>query len=560
MATKLGEAYVVIKAQLGPLRKGIRSARLMLSRLLVKQLSNLIKKGLAAPFKIALSFIKGIFRGIVKAAKTAVKAVVVAFTAITAAVIKAGGGFEFTMSRVQALTGTFTKETIPQFKELQKVAKQLGETTEFSARQVSEGMSFLALAGFETQKIIKAMPATLTLASTAQIELAQASNIAAKVMAGMGLTADELGRAVDVMAKAVTTSNTDIVALGDAMRFVGPVGKTLNKSLEEVVATLQSLAQGGFEGTMAGTQLRNAYSRLAGAIPAATKVMKKLGIETSTAAGKMLPMADIVDQFNDKLKGLTEVERTATLFAIFGQRAGPGFAKLLDRGGDSIRQFEKNLKGAAGTAATIARVQLDNARGDWIKLKSVVEGVLISIYDQIRGPARAGIQGLTQWFKDNKAEILEWSDKVYGAVLKAFGIFMEWANWFKTDWKGALKFAFDVAVDYFTRLAKIIGMLMQEAIFQISRRISTALFNAAENAEGYLQRGILGSLAKASSAVTRAAWRPTLEADLGSAARGEPISKNVTTPHQTRTIEEQKKTNTLLTSIIATLQPSVGGF
>ena len=56
--------------------------------------------------------------------------------------------------------------------------------------------------------------------------LFEAADIAAKIMAGMGLSADDLGNAVDVMAKAMTTANTDLTMLGDAFKFVGPMAKT----------------------------------------------------------------------------------------------------------------------------------------------------------------------------------------------------------------------------------------------------------------------------------------------------------------------------------------------
>ena len=120
--------------------------------------------------------------------------------------------FESQMARVKALTGAQGAE----FDKLEKTARRLGSTTVFSASQAAEAMSYFALAGFDVDKILGAIGPTLNLAAAGQIEIAQAADIAAKIMAGMGLSADELTGAVDVMAKAMTTANTDLTMLGDA--------------------------------------------------------------------------------------------------------------------------------------------------------------------------------------------------------------------------------------------------------------------------------------------------------------------------------------------------------
>ncbi|QDF27458.1 phage tail tape measure protein (plasmid) [Bacillus tropicus] len=95
-------------------------------------------------------------------------------------VITAGAGFEKTMSNVQAVTGA----SGDQMKEMNKVAKQLGSETKFSASQAAEGMSYLGMAGFKTNDIIAAMPGMLALASAGQLELGQASDIASILCQG----------------------------------------------------------------------------------------------------------------------------------------------------------------------------------------------------------------------------------------------------------------------------------------------------------------------------------------------------------------------------------------
>ena len=68
------------------------------------------------------------------------------------AMLKTAGDFEQGMNKVRAITQASEKD----FKALEDQAKELGKTTRFSAREASEGMSFLAMAGFETNEIMSA--------------------------------------------------------------------------------------------------------------------------------------------------------------------------------------------------------------------------------------------------------------------------------------------------------------------------------------------------------------------------------------------------------------------
>src|SRR5690606_5063865 len=110
-----------------------------------------------------------------------------------------------------------------------------------------------------------------------QLEIAQAADIAAKIMAGMGVEADNLGGAIDVLTKAMTTANTDLLQLGDAMKFIGPVAKTAGIAFEEVAAAVQLLSNAGIQGEMAGTTLRTGLLSLTSPGAEAAAKLKELG-------------------------------------------------------------------------------------------------------------------------------------------------------------------------------------------------------------------------------------------------------------------------------------------
>lgn len=168
-------------------------------------------------------------------------AVTTALGALTGQAIKTAANFEASMSRVSAITGATTE----QFEALEKQAMELGATTVFSASQAAEGMSFLAMAGFDTNEILAAMPGVLNLAAAGQMDLARASDIASNILTGFQLSAEESGRVVDVMAKAMTTANTNIEQLGYAMKYVAPVAASVGLSIEETAAAVGKLSDSG---------------------------------------------------------------------------------------------------------------------------------------------------------------------------------------------------------------------------------------------------------------------------------------------------------------------------
>src|SRR5690606_29752779 len=98
------------------------------------------------------------------------------------AILKTAGDFEAGMNRVRALTGA-TGET---FGALEEQAKLLGRTTQFTASQAADAMGFLAMAGFDANQILGAMPGTLELAASAQLDLGRAADIVSNILTGYG--------------------------------------------------------------------------------------------------------------------------------------------------------------------------------------------------------------------------------------------------------------------------------------------------------------------------------------------------------------------------------------
>ncbi len=323
-------------------------------------------------------------------------------------------GFEAQMARVRALTGAQAED----FARLEAEAKRLGATTVFSASQAAEAMSYFALAGFDVERILGAIGPALDLAAAGQIEIAQAADIAAKIMAGMGLSADELGNAVDVIAKAMTTANTDLLMLGDAFKFVGPMAKTAGLSLEEITAAIQLLSNAGVQGEMAGTTLRGMLLSLTSPSAEAERELARLGVRVLDDAGNVRSLTAIITDLEHALTGVGSGEKLRSLGTIFPARQAAGAAELVMQGADRLREATAALGDSTGTASRIAGVQLDTLKGDVTILLSALEGVAIAVGEAFGQELRAAVRGVTSFL----AALGTWITENHQVVLTTVGI------------------------------------------------------------------------------------------------------------------------------------------
>ncbi len=321
-------------------------------------------------------------------------------TKVTAPILAAGAAalytsvnFDDSMQKVRAMSGA----TGEQFEALRKQAMDLGRTTRYSASEAAEGMSFLAMAGFNVTEIMESMPAMLDLAAAGAIDLGTAADIASNILTGFNLSTSEAVRVADLMAAAASSSNTDIIQLGEAMKYVAPIAAGAGMSIEETTAIIGMLSDAGIQGSMAGTTLRQAISSLISPTGEAAKILEKYGIVATDAAGNMVPFADILDQL--QTSGMT----TAEMMEVFGARAGPGMVALVSQGSDALRDFTTELENSGGAARDMAEIMESGPGGAFRTLKSTLEDLMIQFGDIIADaimPFMDVLRNLISWFSN----------------------------------------------------------------------------------------------------------------------------------------------------------------
>lgn len=292
-----------------------------------------------------------------------------AVAAVIGGSVKVAADFEQSMAKVQAISGATGSE----FASLEKVAREMGAATIFSASEAAEGLSYLAMAGFDVEQQIGSLPAVLNAAIAGNMGLGDSANIVTNIMSAFGLTAEESGHAVDVLAKAANSANTDIPLMGEAFKMVAPVASALGFSIEETAAAIGELGNVGISGSQAGTVLRAALLALANPTGQTKDAMEDLNIEVLNAEGNMKSLPELIGHVSDRMKGLTDAQKTQYAAQLVGTQAASGFIALLEVGEDGLKDFTTELENSAGTAQKMADIQSDTLVGAFKEFQSAME-------------------------------------------------------------------------------------------------------------------------------------------------------------------------------------------
>ena len=301
-------------------------------------------------------------------------------------VIDAGAQYEATMNQFRAVSGA----TGEAFDVLNDQAMHLGSTTRYSATEAADAMYFLSSAGFSVAETYRAMPGILELAAAGNMDLATTADIATNVLSGYGMQVEDLSRVNDVLAVTFTNTNTNIQQLGEGMKYVAPVAQAAGIEFEETAAALGLLSNAGIQGTMAGTTLRGIITALIEPTGEAAEILDRLGINALDSTGNMRPLADIIDDL-----GGSSVT-TGELMTIFGQRAGPGMAALLDQGGAALRNQTEAGLNSAGAAADIAAIQMEGFEGAMHQVRSAVDGAKNTLFQSGIGEWAEGVANIVR--------------------------------------------------------------------------------------------------------------------------------------------------------------------
>ena len=307
--------------------------------------------------------------------------------------IAVGSGFEASMSQVAATMGITS--AAEEFDILSNAAKEMGETTKFSASQAGEALNYLALAGYDAEKAVSALPTVLNVAAAGGMELAAASDMITDAMSALGLETSQMSDFSDKLAVTAQKSNTSVSQLGEAILTVGGTAKNLAGGVTEMNTVLGILADNGIKGAEGGTALRNIILSLTAPTDKAAEAIDGLGVAVFDNEGKMRSLQDIIYDLNDALGTMTDADRSQALSDIFNKVDLKSVNALLGTSAERFDELSGYIDNCSGAAADMASTMDDNLKGDLTIMQSALEGLGIAAYEKFQSPMRSAVQSVT---------------------------------------------------------------------------------------------------------------------------------------------------------------------
>lgn len=346
-----------------------------------------------------------------------IKSILSTITAATAtgavaagtAAINAGRSFEAGMSEVKAISGASRKD----LEALTNKAKEMGATTKFSATQASEGLKYMAMAGWNSQQMIAGLPGVMNLAAASGENLGTVSDIVTDALTAMGLKASDSAHFADVLATAASSSNTNVAMMGETFKYAAPVAGALGYNIEDLAQAIGLMGNAGIKSSQAGTSLRSILTRLAKPPKDCANAMEDYGISIKNSDGSMKSLMEVMENMRDSLQGLPKDEQSAAAAALGGQEAMSGLLAIVNASESDFNKLSKAIDNASGAAQDQADIMNDNLQGALYELGSAAESAGIELYDNIKNPAKKAvraaateIRSLSTTIKDNGIEAI----------------------------------------------------------------------------------------------------------------------------------------------------------
>jgi TP901 family phage tail tape measure protein len=272
--------------------------------------------------------------------------------------IKKMAEFEEVASNLSAITGAVGDD----LDFLKKKAIELGAATTKSAVETLEGMKLIASAKPE----LLSDAAALALVTEEAIALSEASGLAlpeaarnlTSALNQFDLAASESSRVINVLAAGSKFAAAEIPELATSLNEFGGVAKSLNITLEESAAAVETLSAKNLKGARAGFMMRN--------------VLLKLGASTNRNINPAIV------GLGTALENLGGIQDDVTALTKMFGRQNVLAAQTLIKNRDRFNELTEAMTGT-NVAYEQAAINTNNLKGDVDRLSSAWEGFILNL-------------------------------------------------------------------------------------------------------------------------------------------------------------------------------------
>lgn len=290
---------------------------------------------------------------------------------------------------IMRFTSLAADDNVLAMDKLSNKALEVGRRTQFSSKEVAEGMQLFAQAGMNSRDILASIDTAADLAASSMSKLGGemgAADILAKITTSFHIekTKENMSRVSDILAYGANKSLTDLTKFAEGMTYAQNTAYRLKMSLEDTTAAVMMLSNAGLPGTVTGTTLDNMMRYITeiagGKRKRGVEALAKIGLsreDLMDSKKNLLPLVDIMVKLGKAIKNtnLGSVDKNMLAIDLFNVRGAKG-SDLIDSAA-KMQEFITGLHTNTGYSNKTATKLMDSPEGAILRMKASYETLRI---------------------------------------------------------------------------------------------------------------------------------------------------------------------------------------
>lgn len=309
-------------------------------------------------------------------------------------VLQEASDYDNIMKTTKNILGTHDK--LPgfarRFQEMERVVRNVGIETKFTAPQVADASKFLAMAGFDLDAINKSIRPIADIALVGDTDLGETADVVTNIMTGYGIQPDKIRKAADIMTMTFTKSNTTLMEIAEAYKYSASLLAAGGISFEEATAGLGILGDAGIKGSQAGTSFRTIMANIVNPTKKQLGHWERIGVQRLDDNGNVRSLVDIFKDLNNADLNVSD------FYNIFHKTAAQGAVSLAENV-DKWNEIVRLNFLSDGVVSNLANEKKNTIQGLWYQLTSSITENGMKVFEDMQQPIRNFLQQTIDWLQ-----------------------------------------------------------------------------------------------------------------------------------------------------------------
>lgn len=325
------------------------------------------------------------------------------------------------------------------FDEMNRLIRQVGVETKFTAPQVADAGRFLAMAGLNIDEIKSAIRPIADIALVGDTDLGETADVVTNIMTAYEIPAQKMNRVADILTSTFTSANVTLIEMAESFKYSASLFKKAGVPFEVAAASLGILGDAGIKGSQAGTTMRTILSNIFKPTKKQEKAWEEIGVKRLDKNGEVRPLLDLFMDLN--AKGL-DVKGAYSLFHKTSAQGAVALVNSVDKWNSIIAD---NFMSDA-LAQKLANEKKNTIQGLWYQITSAFTESGMQQFEKLQSPIKAfmnqtldimkssefanslkSAMSLTMTVVDNVKDMANW---ILGAYARLGSFFQGWVQFF----------------------------------------------------------------------------------------------------------------------------------